>query len=189
MSFDQLMIHYTAPSFCGIKPANLFSVPSAQFTDKSYRAWKKIFRVQGLNCVFKKLQNRRVLVLVYNKSWVSEIISDQGVRNYLTLKGYRLQENGSFIPLILERLCHSPCFPHEIGVVLGYPLEDVILFERFSGKQCKYCGIWKCYSDVEKARCYEDKLRHCSYLCSKWYDLGYSVDQIVENYRKISQVA
>ena len=99
------------------------------------------------------------------------------------------QDDGSFITQLMERLYHSSCFPHEIGIVLGYPLEDVISFERFSGKQCKYCGIWKCYSDVENARFYENKLRQCSYLCSKWFDLGYSVDQIVENYRKVSHVA
>lgn len=189
MSFDQLMIHYTAPSFCGIKPANLFSVSCTQFTNGNYREWEKIFTLKGLNSAFKKLQNGRVVVLVYNSLWVSEIVSNQYVKEYLSLKGYSLQDDGSFITQLMERLYHSSCFPHEIGIVLGYPLEDVISFERFSGKQCKYCGIWKCYSDVENARFYENKLRQCSYLCSKWFDLGYSVDQIVENYRKVSHVA
>ncbi|MBQ5999561.1 MAG: DUF3793 family protein [Treponema sp.] len=189
MSFDQLMIHYTAPSFCGIKPANLFSISCAQFCKKNYREWENAFELQGLNCAFQKLLNGRVVVLVYNKSWVTNIISNQFVRDYLKLKGYFLQETDSFISQLMERLYCSQCFPHEIGVVLGYPLKDVISFERFSGKQCKYCGIWKCYSNVENARCYENKLRRCSSLCSKWFDLGYSLDQIIENYKKNSQVA
>ena len=37
-------------------------------------------------------------------------------------------------------------FPHEIGVILGYPVEDVIEFEKHQGKNCKYCGCWKRYS-------------------------------------------
>ena len=57
-------------------------------------------------------------------------------------------------------------FPHEIGVFLGYPPADVQAFCRFGGANCKLCGYWKVYGDVEHARsCFAryDDCREC--LC------------------------
>ena len=51
-----------------------------------------------------------------------------------------------------KRLSQSEAFPHEIGLFLGYPLEDVIGFCRHKGEGCKLCGYWKVYGDVESAR-------------------------------------
>ena len=51
-----------------------------------------------------------------------------------------------------KRLSQSEGFPHEIGLFLGYPLEDVIGFCRHKGEGCKLCGYWKVYGDVESAR-------------------------------------
>ena len=45
-------------------------------------------------------------------------------------------------------------FPHEIGVFLGYPLEDVKGFIENKGKNFLYSGYWKVYSDVERAKSY-----------------------------------
>ena len=54
-----------------------------------------------------------------------------------------------------RRLRQSEGFPHEIGVFLGYPLEDVIGFCRHKGEGCKLCGYWKVYGDVDHAkRCF-----------------------------------
>ena len=60
--------------------------------------------------------------------------------------------------------CRSRClvlvagsggFPHEVGLFLGYPAEDVEGFRRHGGQGYKYSGLWKVYSDVERAqRCF-----------------------------------
>lgn len=45
--------------------------------------------------------------------------------------------------------------PHEVGLFLGYPAEDVEGFRRHGGQGYKYSGLWKVYSDVERAqRCF-----------------------------------
>ena len=43
-------------------------------------------------------------------------------------------------------------FPHETGVFLGYPLEDVKGFIRHGGKNYCEIGYWKVYSKAEQAR-------------------------------------
>ena len=39
-------------------------------------------------------------------------------------------------------------FPHEIGVFLGYPLDDVKGFIKNEGKKYLMIGYWKVYSDL-----------------------------------------
>ena len=51
-----------------------------------------------------------------------------------------------------RRLTAAGGFPHEIGLFLGYPAEDVRAFQARGGAGCKLCGYWKVYHDVEEAR-------------------------------------
>ena len=43
-------------------------------------------------------------------------------------------------------------FPHEIGVLLGYPAEDVKGFVVNEGKNYLYSGYWKVYGDLSEAK-------------------------------------
>ena len=43
-------------------------------------------------------------------------------------------------------------FPHEIGIFLNYPLEDVRGFIEHKGQDSLFCGYWKVYHDPEKAK-------------------------------------
>ncbi|MEI3013614.1 MAG: DUF3793 family protein [Ruthenibacterium lactatiformans] len=43
-------------------------------------------------------------------------------------------------------------FPHEIGLFLGYPLEDVTGFIAAGGAEYRCSGCWKVYGDVEQAQ-------------------------------------
>lgn len=189
MSFDQLMIHYSAPSFCGIKPANMFSVSKEVFCRKEYENWEERFSLHGLESFFIELSGTRILMFVYNKSWTERILSVPYVKKYLEGKGYDYSGRKDFFSMLKTRLDSSSDFPHEIGIVLGYPVEDVIAFEKCSGKNCKYCGAWKCYSDVDNARNCENRFRECSRLCSRWFDEGCSVTQIVKKYKEVFQAA
>lgn len=61
----------------------------------------------------------------------------------------------------MRRLNGSEDFPHELGLFLGYPAEDVRGF--IDRKQCKYIGLWKVYeSDEEKARAICERCRKCT---------------------------
>ena len=54
-----------------------------------------------------------------------------------------------------QRVDQGGTFPHEIGLFLGYPVEDVVGFMEHKGQNFKLCGPWKVYGDVEAAkRCF-----------------------------------
>lgn len=67
-----------------------------------------------------------------------------------------------------NRIAEKPEFPHEIGIFLGYPLEDVDGFITHQGENCKLCGCWKVYGNVEQARRTFASYEKCRvFLCAK----------------------
>jgi hypothetical protein len=57
---------------------------------------------------------------------------------------------GGYLSFLKKRFA-EPGFPHEVGVFLGYPLEDVISFSAGKSGPCVCCGYWKVYHRPEKA--------------------------------------
>ena len=53
----------------------------------------------------------------------------------------------------LEKRMEEATYPHEIGIFLGYPLEDVLGF--IQNKPCCCMGAWKVYDQNSVTRCKE----------------------------------
>lgn len=66
-------------------------------------------------------------------------------------------------------------FPHEIGVFLGYPIEDVIGFINNKGCNFKCCGYWKVYGDKEKAIKEFARYDKCRMIYTKLWNQGRSI--------------
>ena len=67
-----------------------------------------------------------------------------------------------------KRIAEESEFPHEIGIFLGYPTEDVEGFIANKGDNFKLCGCWKVYGDEEKAKRLFINYDRCrSFLCNK----------------------
>ena len=71
-----------------------------------------------------------------------------------------------------ERICLREAFPHEIGVLLGYPLADVIGFIRNSGRNCRGQGCWKSYSDPSGAKRSQEMYRKCTRIYKRLFAAG-----------------
>lgn len=100
--------------------------------------------------------NKREVVLLYREEWLKEWLLQEDVAEFLIQYGYRpgslkqqLQHLGKQVAYYYNQ---SQEFPHEMGVFLGYPLEDVRGFIHHRGKNCRCIGYWKVYSDVERAK-------------------------------------
>ena len=60
-------------------------------------------------------------------------------------------------------------FPHEVGLFLSYPPEDVKGFIDHGAGGFKCAGLWKVYGDEEKARSLFEKYRKCTEIyCALW---------------------
>lgn len=189
MSFNQIIVQSSSPTFCNIKPGNIFFVRNETFDKEKFEAWKESFYKRGLMVFSAQISETSKAILVLNVCWARKILADVFVQAYLSEKGYHTGSVFYFVKELFSRMLEKEGFPHEVGVILGYPVEDVIEFENHKGHDCKYCGCWKCYSDVEKAKDCHCRFTECSRLCKQWYDEGYSINQIITKYQNLKTVA
>ena len=64
-----------------------------------------------------------------------------------------------------QRLRRQEEFPHEVGLFLSYPPEDVAGFIANNARRCKCAGLWKVYGDEKKAR----RMFHAYKTCTADY--------------------
>ena len=70
-------------------------------------------------------------------------------------------------------------YPHEVGVLLGYPLADVRGFIERQGRGATDVGPWKTYGDVAQARATWDRLRTCERLARERWEHGATLEELV----------
>ncbi|MCC8081382.1 MAG: DUF3793 family protein [Lachnospiraceae bacterium] len=150
-SVQMQMIVQSAPVLKNVKMSCMFTVPSGYLRVLCSFLYKTDVR---LHCLCRG--NKREVVLLYREEWLKEWLLQEDVAEFLIQYGYRpgslkqqLQHLGKQMAYYYNQ---SQEFPHEMGVFLGYPLEDVRGFIHHQGKNCRCIGYWKVYSDVERAK-------------------------------------
>lgn len=185
MGFDETIIHCGAPALCGIKSACLFSMSGELFADGFDRLqeWKAQFSKEKTYFVPVKKNDGRFLIFVYNRTLLEKICAGGENRAYLLSKGYPLDKGlDGVLAELLHRLAMSEDFPHEVGLFLGYPLEDVTGFEKCGARDFKYSGIWKVYGNAERAIQRMQLYRSCTETCMKLLASGLSVPLATKKY-------
>ena len=79
-----------------------------------------------------------------------------------TLDTRQFQTAFRLLRQLSARLRSRSGFPHEIGVFLGYPLEDVVGFMENKGKNYTCSGCWKSYGNPEEAACRFSRYHACT---------------------------
>ena len=120
--------------------------------------------------------------IIFNREKLEKSLLDEENREFIKQYGYEDFSVNSVIEKLAGRYTEfkegSAEFPHEMGIVLGYPLEDVSGFIENNGKNYLYSGYWKVYKNAE------EKIQ----LFKIYKDIKkYFVEQI-ENGRQIHQI-
>ena len=80
---------------------------------------------------------RKVLLLLYRPAQLEEALRAPLAASLLEKDGYRPGEDlEAMLDRLGLRLRTEGDFPHEIGLFLGYPPEDVAGFQRHRGRNC-----------------------------------------------------
>ena len=182
--FEKMLVEQCAPTLSGIKPANLFRycAGGGDAVRREIAYWDKELSQHGISVkIIKECpESEAVLVYVYRKRWVEKILADPETVAFLKQKGYMMPGSCGFIlQQLSNRLCAEKHFPHEIGVFLGYPLEDVIGFIENRGRNYTCCGFWKTYGDPREARHRFDRYRNCIRMCMNRFENGIPVIQLL----------
>lgn len=140
-----------APLLMGIKPSNLLTV-----TGDRRQEVEDLFHNTDITVHTLYQTPDRITILLFRERELLACLERKKVRNTMWMFGYQTLR----LVGIFENLCaryqkymsDRQSFPHELGLLLGYPVEDVLGFIRNEGKNYLYSGYWKVYGDVAKAK-------------------------------------
>ena len=140
-----------APVIMGIKEANLLKINT-----KNEKKTRKLF--EGTNIEMKKLYsiNQSSVYIVYKRNMLESYVRRPENMDILLENDYRDMDFDSMLNVLSAR-CRKWTkdyndYPHEIGIFLGYPTNDVKGFIKNKGHNFLEMGYWKVYSDVNEAR-------------------------------------
>ena len=103
---------------------------------------------------------------MYRPERLAAQLAHPQVQSLLAREGYPVDRGLEEMLDTLQLRLTCGGFPHEIGLFLGYPPEDVEGFRLHQGRDYKLCGCWKVYSDVERAQqCFRRYERCRAALC------------------------
>lgn len=179
MSEEQLIKH-CSPTLAGMKTGNIFvSVYSDIDEMRGYiRYWNSRLTKKGLRVLPLRFQDNRALIYVYRPRRLLSDLNDETACRLLCQYGYAAKTPEHCIRHLMKRIGEYAEFPHEIGLFLGYPPEDVCGFIENKAQNCKCVGCWKVYGDVEKAQKIFAQYKKCTDVYSYQYAKGKSIERL-----------
>ncbi len=167
--FEQKLAFHTAPSLLGIKAASLISLKKSDFDiPANAERFNERAAAKGLKIRLLHECGERVLILVYNEKLLKNRLCDSGAAQILNSCGYYSSDIEVCLERLSQRISAEGDFPHEIGIFLDYPVEDVAGFISNNGDNFKLCGYWKVYGDTVKAQRTFDNYNKCRrFLCGR----------------------
>lgn len=176
---DEMVIRHCAPTLASIKTGSLFSCPCESEEDvlRGVRELNRRLCCKGLCTLLLRRRNGACLVYVYRPRKLAQDLKDEYARSILAEMDYPSGNPDGCLKRLWERLRTSEEFPHEIGLFLGYPPEDVAGFIR-KREDAKCVGCWKVYSDVERAQRLFTQYEHCTNIYLRQYAQGKAIERL-----------
>ena len=168
----RVIVNHCSPVLLGCKPAALFTLRP----EKALAVLAGLLRPRITLSVVRKNRGG-LLVLAFDRARLEQTVLNRDALAVLAGMGYPAEASLAALLDYLRGQFVRSDFPHEIGLFLGYPVEDVLGFVRHKGRYYKCCGYWKVYGDVEHAKqCFRryDTCRECfetifkEFICARY---------------------
>ncbi|EGT3616280.1 DUF3793 family protein [Clostridium perfringens] len=143
-----------SPVITGIKPSSTITL------SKQGRNLFKLWNMYGedflndlqLKHVLLRETSNAKVILIYDEINLMNIIYRESSMDFLEKLDYNLKMNlDDILNHLINRYSTFHC-PHELGIFLGIPVEDVKCFMECSESKCLLCGYWKVYEEEKKAQ-------------------------------------
>ena len=175
------IVKYCAPTLAGIKSANLFSI---EIKDK-----KNIYKeISDINKCVVKLgvrvmplyeKSNRMLIYVYRPKLIQKDSENSLCKTLLKEKGYCNKCVDTCIACLRKRINEEKEYPHEIGLFLGYPPEDVYGFINNKEKDLYIKnGYWRVYQNKDEAIKKFNSYDNCTRIFINKYLSGTSIQEL-----------
>ena len=178
--FELTLAFHCAPALAGIKPADLIALPGeGDETDALLASYSAALAGAGISLRPLCRCRSRCLVLVYRRDRLERQLEQEEVARLLERDGYPLAGGlEAMLDHLASRMAGSGGFPHEVGLFLSYPPEDVQGFIDHRAMDFKCAGLWKVYGDQQRAQALFDRFRRCTQrYCALW-QTGLRLEQL-----------
>jgi hypothetical protein len=146
---EMQMAMQCAPLITGLKVSNLLNIRREDFA-----AMQKIVTHSRFSWYLLLETEEKITVLLFHRGSLERYLGKRQVREMLKQAGYTDLSLGRILREFAARyqgyMDKENDFPHEMGLLLGYPIEDVAGFITHRGDDCLCVGYWKVYAHKER---------------------------------------
>ena len=177
---ESLLVQCCAPTLAGLKTGSLFSCPYAAREELigELRRLNRCLSPRGLCLIPLRCGAKRALLYLFRPEKLALDLQQSCARRILCEAGYGDGRIGPCVQCLIRRLQSSGDFPHEIGLFLSYPPEDVQGFIDNRAQNYKLAGPWKVYGDEDAARRTFERYEKCTQAYCKALRAGRSLAQL-----------
>lgn len=145
------LILQCAPFLKGIKVACITNLERRFLGDLG-----EIFEGTEISYQVLAVCKERCLIILFRRETMEMHLKRKEIREFLREYGYVMPDLTGVFSLLAKRIGRYSRkdigFPHEIGIFLDYPIEDVRGFIEHRGQSCLMTGYWKVYHNRERAQ-------------------------------------
>lgn len=148
---EELLIDYASQTLANKKLANLFTFKNTDNIDieKMVYEWNEILNEKNMYVEILKNNHSSAQIYAYRPHKLKYVLNDKKTKSLLRSLGYNTQNLNQCINHLKFRY-KIENFPHEIGIFLGYPYEDVMGFIENKGDKFLINGYWKVYYNQDE---------------------------------------
>ena len=177
---EEILIKQGAPTLAGIKTGSLFPCPcddrEALLAD--VRRLNRLLAPKGLCLLPIRFKDGQALLYLYRPSELQKDLKDQLAEALLADAGYPDKGSEQCVAYLARRFRSGGEFPHEVGLFLSYPPQDVLGFIENRAVNYKCAGLWKVYGNVEQAQRLFAKYRKCTDIYCELWRAGSGIGQL-----------
>lgn len=140
-----------APVIMGYKPSITLSLGRRDGRKFSKITTLKAIKTLGLQGMILRETETAHIVLAYRKCSIENILESAKEREVLEQLGYSLRSAYTALAFLRKRYDYCHC-PPELGIFLGFPVEDVKDYMCGTKKKCLLCGYWQVYNNLGEAK-------------------------------------
>jgi len=179
MSVENI-VRVCAPTLAGLKTGSIVTCTHEGRPELNAAICRmnRTLRGKGLLAIPLKWNRNSAIVYVFRPEQLKRDLNGTEAARILEEKGYGQTGVNGMIAELIGRLKNDGEFPHEIGLFLGYPPEDVRGFMENRAGGCKCAGLWKVYGDVGTAEKRFACFKKCSRVYSECYRRGVPLEKL-----------
>ena len=139
---------------------------------------RSVLSERGVKISVLRKNKDGALVYVYREDRLEKDLKNGEAFSLLKRFGYLTNDSAYCLSRLKLRLSENVCFPHEIGLFLGYPAGDVKGFIEHNGRDFKCMGCWKVYCNENEAKQTFARYKECTDIYKEMYSRGQGIEKL-----------